>query len=104
MGRFPPDKRAVKATEGEIVEGVDFVFPAGEALPGRVVDSSGHPVPGAAVATEPQYASDPYGEARTDGEGAFRITGLRPGRVDLSATREGFQPARTWTEIPATVL
>ncbi|MEJ2008494.1 MAG: TonB-dependent receptor [Acidobacteriota bacterium] len=61
-------------------------------LQGRVTDPSGAVVPGAAVVA----AAQPQGPSRrttTDGQGQYEITGLAPGKYQVTVNAAGFAPS-----------
>ena len=69
-------------------------------IAGSVVDSAGHPVPGAGIDLEGAPGGEPF---RTGPDGKFRLPGLRPGSAyKLTASHEGFAPtAATVRTAPA---
>ncbi len=78
---------------------------------GRVVDGEGNGIAGAMVQKSrggaldnPMLAmfQDAADAVRTDARGAFELTGLPPGRLQLSATADGFAAGKSArTEIPS---
>ncbi len=84
--RISPSPRVVKVLDGQSTEGVDFAFETGESLSGRVVDSTGTGVPSASV-----WVSMETGSAgtETDAAGRFQVSGLKPGKVEVSAGEAG---------------
>ncbi len=89
-----PASATVSLAEGE-VRSLRLVLERGASLSGTVVDDRGLPVPGASVWSFPHaVARGPFGDTRdpgmdghaqADGEGRFRLEGLRPGRHRLGA-------------------
>ena len=59
------------------------------ALQGTVYDAAGRSVSGALVRAGAQFQPDAQAEARADANGAYRLDGLAPGRVFVSAARDG---------------
>jgi len=71
----------------------EFAIQQGATLSGRVVDSTGNPVPSARIYSEQRLlwlvgSMRPIAEC--DAEGNFTITGLPPGQVPLVVAKEGY--------------
>jgi hypothetical protein len=64
-------------------------------LAGRVVDSRGRPVAGAAITIQTSDGLEPYA-THTDRGGHFQVTRLEAGQYDLRASFEGANSA--WTK------
>src|SRR5262245_2023625 len=63
-------------------------------IEGTVRDSSGGVLPGVTVeARSPSLAG--VESTTTDASGTYRFPALRPGRYEVTATLQGFQPSRT---------
>ena len=62
------------------------------AISGIVTDESGAPMPGVTVTASRGAEPAAPSVAVTDGEGRFRIGGLRPGSYRVDATLDGLQP------------
>lgn len=77
------------------------------AIQGRVEDPSGAVIPGASVTVRPQpgaarpQAGGPSRTATSDGLGRFHVSGLPPGRYQVTAQAAGFELATQPAEIPA---
>ena len=93
-----PARRALRRAAGWIALLAALALPAAAAaqqagaLSGRVLSPAGEPLQDASVSATPAGG----GRARrttTDASGAFRFTGLAPGRWTLRATRISFAPA-----------
>jgi carboxypeptidase family protein len=91
--------RTVRIEEG--INHLDVTFAAGKEVRGRVVDSAGAPVAGAAVtlAAEVRLNGQSYG-ARSEGDGTFVLAPVASGRYRLRADAPGFAD----TELPETVI
>ena len=63
-------------------------------LDGNVIDSSGSPLPGAAVRISSPNMLGGDQNKITDGEGKFRFVGLLPGAYMIEATLQGFVTAK----------
>lgn len=98
----------VKAASGARVEGVEVKLDGGGSLTGRVVDGDGAPVADAAISWNAPDAGNPFAmmlggmapasdrePVRSAADGTFRIDGVKPGKVTVTATRAGFLP---WTQ------
>ncbi|HUS30043.1 MAG TPA: sigma-70 family RNA polymerase sigma factor [Kofleriaceae bacterium] len=72
----------------------DFELVPEAELAGKVVDEEGSAVPHARILAVPQAIETPHflssGYAMADADGAFRISGLAPGRFNLLANADGF--------------
>lgn len=87
---------AVKLAEGEAPRPVTVTLKAGLLLEGVVAGPDGDPAAGVRVQAEPASADQTRREARsapvstrTGDDGAFRLEGLAPGRMVLSARGDG---------------
>ena len=84
--------RRIELGVGEALMHMDIELSRAAVVAGTVVDERGEPVPGARVeAMEPRLLDwrrvvVPAGIATTDDVGAFRISGLNPGRYTLRAS------------------
>ena len=66
----------------------------GGAIAGRVIDSSGEPLPGVTVAADVSGVAEPEPRlAVTDGQGRYRIAGLRAGTYTVTFRLPGFGTA-----------
>lgn len=89
-GRAPARLTLRGLAPGEVREGIELVLPDGAAVSGRAVLADGTPVAGARITASPERPTWPPRDgdlavvARDDG--SFRIAGLEPGGVRLSAT------------------
>ena len=89
-----PERVQVKA--GETVRGVELRVTTGLEVSGRLLDSTGEPIRLAMVGCHdcPGVSSD-----QADFDGLYRIQGLRPGRITLYATQDGYVGTRAETEV-----
>ncbi len=69
---------------------LDARLSAGKDLQGVVVDEMGQPVPDARVLATSALQDATRHEARTDGNGAFTLSGLASGRYRIVAVHEGY--------------
>ncbi|HEX4960481.1 MAG TPA: carboxypeptidase regulatory-like domain-containing protein [Thermoanaerobaculia bacterium] len=103
---------AVPDVEVPVREPLHLEMKPARSLAGRVVDADGGPVAGAALTRGELNLESGQGSlnlgltlgegqpsARTDSQGAFRITGLEPGTVDLRVQARGYA-TRTVHGIP----
>ncbi len=77
----------VELPKGEDVADLTLRLPAGAIVHGRVLAPDGRPAIGAEVRPvtgESELVR--FGGARTDGNGSYRVEGLRPGAVSIEAT------------------
>ena len=66
----------------------------GGTIAGRVTDASGEPLPGVTVAAVDSWVADPEPRlAVTDGQGRYRIAGLRAGTYTVTFRLSGFGTA-----------
>jgi hypothetical protein len=93
--------RTVTLKPGQIIEGIDFRLDAAGAISGSVYDENGKPVAGVMVlAAHAEYR--PSGDRQigfgggssTDEDGAFYISGLRPGSYYVRAGGEDRNPGQ----------
>lgn len=70
----------------------------GKSVGGRVVDSTGAPIPGASVGASNEFAR----LIRTDAQGRFEITGLGDEPVNMFTSAEGFGAAYLRGIVPGT--
>lgn len=79
-------QRVTVPTTGK-VEGIRLVFrpQQGPMISGRVVDRRRNPIAGVSVNAHGEDDHSSYGYARTDEEGRFELTGLKPGRHNITA-------------------
>ncbi len=86
----------VKAVAGRTTDVGTVALGATGTVRGTVVDNDGQGVPGAAIQVRPDahasYSDDPSGQ--TDLTGAFEVSGVRPGRVDVSVTHPSYVSSR----------
>ncbi|MBI4601044.1 MAG: carboxypeptidase regulatory-like domain-containing protein [Planctomycetes bacterium] len=87
--RLGASRGGIEVLDERAVEGVDLVLGDGEALAGRVVDAEGSPIAGARVVVSGSSST----QARTDGDGRFRLGGLTAGTHQVNAWQQGFQGA-----------
>ena len=88
QGRSGQSGRSVTIEPGESIKGIDFDLVSKGTIRGRVVDVSGEPVKGQTVELilrgEDNYSRSFYssapGDHQTNDEGAYRISGVPPGR------------------------
>src|ERR1035438_6544507 len=66
--------------------------PADPVVEGTVVDQANVPIPG--VLLQLKLGETPIGSAETDAGGHAAFPGLKPGSYNLTATKDGFAPAR----------
>jgi RNA polymerase sigma-70 factor (ECF subfamily) len=94
-----PDGAATVAVPREGAATLDVAMITGTALEG-VVRSTAGPVAGALIKAAP--ADGPARETSTDGDGRFRVEGLRSGtEVALEFSREGYSTATRTARAPA---
>jgi len=90
---------SVEGTEiqvGRIVQ-VDLELLLGARASGRVVDEKGAPLAGVRIETYVERARSSWGgegQEETDADGAFDISGIRPGRLTLETAKEGWTVTR----------
>jgi protocatechuate 3,4-dioxygenase beta subunit len=65
-------------------------------LEGKVTDASGQPLPGVLVVVK---GNEEQWDLITNAEGRFRSPMLSPGKYEVIASMEGFQPARKETTV-----
>ena len=87
------EPRTVRTSGGRVVRGVELVLGRGGVVSGSVFSPSGEPVAGARVS-----ARGGLHDARTDEEGRYRLAGLEPGEVTVTAWAEGFVGATATVE------
>lgn len=85
---FVTETRTVKLAGPETR--VDVRLGTGIDVTGTVVDASGRPVGEATVMIQ---GSGSGGRGTSDGNGAFKVDGIAPGRYTIRATKTGFAPA-----------
>jgi protocatechuate 3,4-dioxygenase beta subunit len=102
--------RAVVTVEGEASPApFDLRMRPAREVRGRVLGPDGSGVKGASVSVDgasPPDAPDAYVApvaARTDGEGAFVLKGLPPGRHEVRVTASGFRAEKTQADAGSTV-
>ena len=89
----------ITVSEGDTLEGIDFVLSLGGVITGKITDSDGRPVIGQKISLKPLDRADAAGPAgagmaftdrmySTDDRGIYRIYGLRPGRYIVSAGKD----------------
>ena len=79
----------------------DLVLEQGLAVAGRVVDDAGAPVAGVEVAVEAAPGARGDRSTTSGADGSFRLAGLEPGTLALTAHGDGFEPARVELELGA---
>jgi hypothetical protein len=92
-GQRRPAERglSVAVRAGETVTRIEIALPRGSVLAGTITDEQGHGYPGVRVSAwqqrfhQGQRVPFPGGGATTDDRGVFRISGLPPGRYQVSA-------------------
>lgn len=90
----------IDVPQGKDVEGIEILLKPGATVSGRVLSPDGRPVIGARVGLvtdEPEPMG--LGGTTSDGDGAYRLEGLTPGRFSLEATSEDY--VRATKEIEA---
>lgn len=98
----PGHRRAARPLDLTLGENrVDLVLGQGLAVAGRVVDDAGAPVGGAEVAVEAAPGALGSRSTRSGADGSFRLAGLEPGPLALTARGDGFVPARLELELGA---
>lgn len=89
----PPGRSAlVRLEDGTSVTGVKIVLEPGLRVTGIVSAEGKGPLPGARVSIPGQFGALGRG-VLTDAKGAFALPPLAPGRYQLAAAAEGWQPA-----------
>jgi hypothetical protein len=93
----------LEVEEGGNIDGLELALARGVSRGFRVIDAaSGAGIAGAEVVIEIPYEEDLPGverRGRTDGEGQCRISGLRPGRCDVTASARDYPRNRFPVEI-----
>jgi protocatechuate 3,4-dioxygenase beta subunit len=87
-----PVEKAVEIERGDEPAVLDLVLPRGDSLSGTVLTAAGRPVAGASVAGGGH-------SARSDETGAFRLDGLEPGPLVLTATHPELGRTRGRAEV-----
>ncbi len=98
-GVIPPEAKEVSVVSGGTVEGVDFTFPKGLLLAGKVIDDDDN-----AIADCDLYISATWGKGycRTEEDGRFSLSGLRAGPVTIEPEEiYGFEGRGLRTIVPA---
>ncbi|MCZ6793163.1 MAG: carboxypeptidase-like regulatory domain-containing protein, partial [Planctomycetota bacterium] len=98
--RLPYAVAGVDVVEVEVLEVVDIVLEPGESFAGQVVDSHGNPIAGVDIRAYDENST----RAATDLEGRFRLDGLPPSRVAVTAEKTGFVTARVVATAPDDTL
>ena len=90
-GYLPTRRPGIKLGEGAELAGIEVVLERGATVFGQVLAADGTPVADARVSVvgtdEGFFASAPW--ATADGDGAYRLTGVAPGRHSIAAERRG---------------
>ncbi len=92
-GHPPGNVSDVRVTAGATTDVGTLRLRSGGVLQGTVKDAAAEPIAGASVRVE----ADSYGpglQTQTDAAGAFQISGLSAGRVDVVAQHPSYAPAR----------
>jgi hypothetical protein len=85
--------KPIALTNGQVVDGLTLTLPRGGAIAGVVLDEQGRPLIGAVVmASRPQFVRGiqqlvPVGTSTSNDIGEFRISGLLPGALFVSARK-----------------
>ena len=82
----------VKVTAGGVTDVGRIRLGSGGGVRGAVTSSDGAPVPGASVRAKSASLTD-YGEGsrtQTDAQGSFELSGLQPGKIDVTASHPSF--------------
>lgn len=81
----PSHRVTAESLAGLGEEGLEFILGPGGSVAGRVVTDRGKPVRGAVVCCNGYPSSDGPGTTRTDADGTFQLTNLRPDANQLWA-------------------
>lgn len=96
----PHFRRAVRSLSLSLGENhVELMLGRGLTLSGQVVDRDGAPLKGAKLEVEEVPGAPPSKSAVSLADGSFRLTGLEPGHLALTARLERFAPARLEVEL-----
>ena len=75
---------------GALRTGISFVLGTGRSIIGRVMDTARVPIPSAVVYVDNAQATDCSGQAKANGEGDYRVTGLAADVYRVRAQRSGY--------------
>lgn len=96
-GFVPTSVAPVSVGESIITEGLEVFVDSGGAIAGHVQTQTGSPIRNADVFVrsldESNSARPVVGPVRTDGSGAYLVTGLMPGRYEVSASADNLSTA-----------
>lgn len=95
-GRTNPNGRAkltdLALTNGQQLEGVELRMPRAGTITGVVLDPGGSPLAGVRVMVRDEKGErvSPWSGSESDAAGRFKVTGLPPGTLKVSASSERF--------------
>lgn len=96
-GFVPTSVSPLSVGESIITEGVEVFVDSGASIAGHVQNPTGGPIRNADVFVrsldESNSARPVVGPVRTDGNGAYFVTGLMPGRYEVSASADNLSSA-----------
>ncbi|HSN85637.1 MAG TPA: carboxypeptidase-like regulatory domain-containing protein, partial [Thermoanaerobaculia bacterium] len=95
LGYLPGEKVRITVQAGQSVEDVELVLSPGVALAGLVLAEDGEPLFGASVVN----GGEPSQLTKTDPEGRYVLSGLKPGEQGFQVTFQGFKDAVQTLEI-----
>ena len=84
----------VRVTAGATTDAGNIRLGTGGTVTGTVTDATSEPVAGATVRVESGSPMSMPPSTQTDASGAFELSGVPPGRVDLGARHPAYAPAR----------
>jgi hypothetical protein len=104
QGYLPGRREGIEIAPGSDPEDLEIVLLRGAALEGTVQTPDGSPAVGARVWAMPEVEDGSnllsiYPESRTDGDGRYRLEGLRTGKHSVSAEHPAHQRVRRDLEI-----
>jgi hypothetical protein len=104
QGYVPAQKDGIEVAAGADVDGLEVVLRRGAVVEGTVSTPDGDPLSGVRVQSFPPPGDDAallavVPEALTDGDGRYRLAGLRTGRQSLVAEHPGYPRATREVEI-----
>lgn len=93
-GHAAGNASGVRVTAGGTTDAGTIRLGTGGAVTGTVADAAGEPIPGATVRIESGSPMSTPPATQTDANGAFELSGVPPGRVDVGARHPAYAPAR----------